>query len=126
MADLLEALGVIFPVSGVGRDKRKDYGNPIMPAWDYTYMLKQLSHRKALLEAFPYGRAHINRELDPEGPSAYVIGTCRQCKFFDASCCAIGNRIDWSEEGYECWDNDKPETLDCCNDFQAIRVQLKA
>lgn len=126
MADLLEPLGVTFPVSGVGRDKRTDYGNPIMPAWDYVGMLKHLSHRKALLEAFPDGIAYVNRELDPEGPHAYTIGTCRQCMFFDASCCAIGKRIDWSEEGDECWDYDKPETLDGCDDFKAIRVQLKA
>jgi len=127
MADLLESLGVIFPVSGTGRNRRKDYRNPIMPPWDYVSMTKHLAHRKLLLEALPRHLAHVNRELDPDGPSAVSIATCRKCEFFDAACCAIGKRIDYSEEGLEFWENDKPDTTDdvCC-DFHAVRERLKA
>lgn len=126
MADLLEPLGVTFPVSGTGRDRRKDYNSPVMPAWDYAHMAGHLTHRKLLLEALPKHLAHVNRELDPEGLYAYAISTCRQCKFFDAACCALGNRIDYSEEGLGFWENDAPKTSDSCNDFKAIRGLLKA
>ena len=119
----LESIGVFFPVEGEGKGRGVNYKVPLVPeSWNFDQMIAKLNHRKALLQALPSEYSLINRKMDPDAASATIISVCRGCKFFDAACCALAHRIDWTEEGYELHE---AESSRYCNDRHPIR-HLKA
>lgn len=123
----LESIGVFFSVEGTGRGRKTNFQAPLVPvSWDFNQMVAKLKHRKALLQALPVEYSVISRLLDPGprvSPFGTVISLCRGCKLFDAACCALGNRVDWSTEGYE---SPALYSLDDCPDYHPARQERVA
>lgn len=118
----LESIGVFSVTEGEGEGEATNSRAAIVPAtWDFEYMTARLKHRRILLRNLPNEFSSVNRELDPrEGVYAVVLSLCRRCKFFDAACCAIKHRIDWTEFGIEL-DRSESESTDSCSDFSPVR-----
>lgn len=86
-------------------------------------MVAQLKHRQALLHDLPDDIKFIHRDLESKSVWGAEISKCRGCKFFDASCCAVGYYTDWTGEGYE---SDRGGEIFDCDRFKPIRLQRAA
>ncbi|MDO8776159.1 MAG: DEAD/DEAH box helicase family protein [Burkholderiaceae bacterium] len=119
--DLLEPLGVFFPVIGTGREKTTDFFQPEVPVgWNLDEMVLRLKRRKVLLESLPTGVDRIGRGLAGRGMQSSPVARCQTCRFFDAQCCALEHHVDWTELGIE---RDFHAPMQC-EDFYAMPKRL--
>ncbi len=120
--DILEEVGVFFPVSGRGEERVIEFDKPMVPQdWDLDKMIDHLKRRAVLLDSLPKGLTKLGRTFNGRGLHWSPVSQCRKCRYFDAQCCALERHVDWSEEGHH---GVAFESAFACEDFWPLPARL--
>jgi hypothetical protein len=105
--EILQSIGIFFPVEGKGQDKTIKYDLPIVPEWNFGEIKLQLLRLEHLLKKLPSGTKHLSRVENPEHSHAVTINTCRECSLYNhrLALCNIEVPVDFLAWGIESGDN---------------------